>query len=433
MRKIVSFILKAGIITLLSACASIPSGTGSGTASSLSGNKSKSSSAADAEAAAQAALNAMNGGGGGQPTTSGSSTSTAAPQASEQNAPQVVQSSVQTTTVKTGQQPAWVASKDSVYNKTNYISAIGYGANQTDSDKRALSEITSQFGQSIQADMKTMSLYSEKLSKGTVEVEQNTSTQEAIRTSTQLDSLIGAEIGDRWFDAGKKTYYSIAIMDRAKTGTIYRDIINANLNTINSLLNMKNNTEKYSFDGYLRYQRAALIADANQAYANVLSVVGDTSNIRASLKQGKDYQNEAKTDIIPRIPIAVTVESVTPNVNSIRADNIKTAFSDAIKNKSFRTGGTDSRYVLKVSVSLEEVSFANNANKFSRITVNAFLHDKEAGNELIPYQLLNHREGHASLSEAEERCIRWAITNITGSDNDSFGKKLENYLTSLTE
>lgn len=407
--KIITRVLSWGIIFSLSACAGIPTGIGgAGTTSSLQGNK----GANQAEDAAQAAIDAMNN--GGVPSNSGTSGNTQKKPAQNPQSPPPA-------TVNSGKQPLWVSQKNAAYSENSYISVIGSDPNQSSADQKALAELTAIFGRNIQWDSQTMTSYVEIMSKNTNTAQKSIAIQDAIQISTQLDTIIGAEIADRWLDSKGKVYYSIAVMDKAKTAKIYTDIITANINSINTLISFSSDTEKNSFDGYLRYQRAAVIADANQIYVNVLSVVGDTANVRGSLKQGADYRNEAKA-VLAKTPITV-------EVTGDRNNRIKSAFSKSITDRGFRTGGTGSRYKLRVAFSLAEAAFPNNPNKWSRYIADASLTDTLDGNELFQYKL-NGREGHTTLAEAENFALN-AAEKKTLDAKDGFGKKLADYLSSL--
>ncbi|MDR2783590.1 MAG: LPP20 family lipoprotein, partial [Treponema sp.] len=412
MRTIASFVLKCGIIILLSACASIPTSVETGASASSRGN-----SGAEAEAAAQAALNAMNN--GGQPVPGGDSSS--GRNAPLPQAPSAAQSQQQPSASATaGGKPLWIDSADPAY--AVYITRAGLGASRDQADQKALSELVAYFRQSIQSETTLTSSYSEARAGNSVRTESGVRMDEAIRISSQLDALEGAVIAARWYD-GKNAYYSLATMNKAETIRIYTELVNANLNAINNLLNMTK-AEKESFDGYLQYQQAAALADKNQAYASVLSVAGDKSNIRGNLKTGFEYRNEARTTVIPKIPIGVIVNPATPNVNSIRAGAIEEAFSNAITKTGFQGGTPRSRYILTVDVALEEVPYPNNATKFSRLSLNASLRDTQTGNKLIAYGFNPPlREGHTTLAEAENWCVRSAVTKI-GHAQDGFGKKL---------
>ncbi|MDR1073325.1 MAG: LPP20 family lipoprotein [Treponema sp.] len=410
MRTIASLVLMVGITILLPACAGAPTSVETG----------RGNSDAAAEAEAQAALRAMNN--GGQSVPGGNSSG------GVYNAPQPSGGRQASASATAGAKPQWVDSADPVY--VAYITRSGSGASQDQADQRAFSELVAYFRQSIQSETTLASSYSEARAGNSVRTESSVRMEEAIRISSQLDALEGAIIAARWYD-GKNTYYSLATMDKAETIRIYMELVNANVNAINNLLNMTS-TEKESFDGYLRYQQAATLADQTQAYASVLSVAGDKSNIRGSLKTGFEYRNEARTTVIPKIPIGVIVNPATPNVNAIRAGDIEAAFSSAITKIGFQGGTARSRYVITVDVALEEISYPNNPIKFSRLSLNAALRDTQTGNRLIAYSFPPLREGHTTLAEAENWCVRTAVTKI-GHAQDGFGKKLSDYLVSLSE
>jgi hypothetical protein len=220
-------------------------------------------------------------------------------------------------------------------------------------------------------------------------------------------------------------------MERVKTAYIYTSLIQANLNTINTLTALSDR-QKYSFDGYMRYQRAAALADVNQAYANVLGVVGDTSNIRASLKTGDSYRAEAKFSIAPRIPIRVNVtvkndggDGAAANINS----SIKSAFVKEISNLGFQSGNNG--YDLNVSATFWDATaeFANSTYQYCKFSIIYALIDSQTKNE-ISSDKFTDREGHTTYSGAESRAVAASEKKISDS-KEGFGKKLADYLSRL--
>ena len=356
----------------------------------------------DAVAAAQAAVAAMDGGNrvpaqGGTP---------ARPSAS---------SSVK---VREGKEPAWVSTPDAVYDKNIFVTAVGYGIDRNQAEKDTLGRLVAVFGQSVQADLKTITSYSEAVFKGAVNVSENTVVQNAIKTSAEMDSLIGAEIEDVWFDSKKNTYFAVAVLEKAKASSLYTDMIRSNERIIQDLIAMPLD-EKQSLDGFSRYQLAATIADVNRVYANVLTIVGGPSGMGSGeIKKGDTYRLEAM-NITKSIPIEVRV---TDN----RFNRIKDAFASALAKQGFRSGGTDSRYVLQVGVDFSSVEFPNQQNKFTRYTIDANLIDTRDASVLLPFNI-NGREGHISLSEAENRAVAAAEKKI----NDTYGTVLSDYLVRL--
>ena len=315
-------------------------------------------------------------------------------------------------------QPAWVAAPYSVYPESEYIAASGHGSDRDLAEKNALAALTAIFGQSIQADVKLMETYSTVVKNGVATDFGGTFQQEAINTSTGMDSLVGAEIKDAWYD-GRSVYYAAAVMERKKTAALYTDMIASNQQIIQNLITIPN-AEKNTLDEFSRYQLAAVIADANRVYANVLSVVGKGVGavVPSGLKSGDDYRLEA-VNITKNIPIGV-------RVNGDRSDRVRGAFASVISKAGFRSGGNNSRYILDVTFRLSEVQLPNQQNKFARYEVDANLTDTAGEVVLLPYNI-NGREGHLNLPEAENRAVAATEKKI----NDGYGKVLSDYLSTL--
>ncbi|MDR0688903.1 MAG: LPP20 family lipoprotein [Spirochaetaceae bacterium] len=319
-----------------------------------------------------------------------------------------------------GIQPRWVTAPESVYDRKAYISAVGYGDNRDLAERRALAALTAIFGQSLRSEVQSTTVYSEAVINGTItSAAQNSDLVNLIKTSVDMDSLVGAEIRDLWFD-GKGTYYAAAVMERVKTTALYKDLINTNIRLIKDLTALPEG-EKYTLEGLRKLQLAAIIADANTTFLNVLRVVGDGSagNIPGPLKTGNDYRLEM-ADITKNIPIGILVEND-------QQDRIRGAFSAGVSRAGFRIGGMDSPYLLKVLVNMKAVDLPNNPNKFVRYVVDANLEDARTGNVLLPF-MVDGREGHLSIPEAENRAFRAAETKI----KETYGQVLDAYISHLS-
>jgi hypothetical protein len=293
---------------------------------------------------------------------------------------------------------------------------VGYGDNRDLAERRALAALTAIFGQSIQSEAQSTVAYSEVISGGGIHsASGNQDFFNLIKTSVDMDSLVGAEIKDLWFD-GKGTYYAAAVMERAKTTALYKDLINTNIRLINDLTAIPGG-EKYTLEGLRKFQLAAIIADANTTFLNVLRVMGDGSagNIPGNLKTGNDYRLEM-ADITKNIPIGILVEND-------QRDRIRGAFSAVITQAGFRSGGVNSPYLLKARVNMIPVDLPNNPNKFVRYVVDANLEDTRTGNVLLPV-LVDGREGHLSIPEAENRALRAAEAKI----KETYGQVLDAYI-----
>ncbi|MDR2072259.1 MAG: LPP20 family lipoprotein [Spirochaetaceae bacterium] len=300
-----------------------------------------------------------------------------------------------------GAEPPWISDPYTVYNRTAYIAAVGYGPLRDAAEKTALTNLSSIFGQSITSESKTSYTYTQAVEASSAAWTEKSAMDQAVKTSVAMDTLIGAEIKDVWKSADG-TYYALALMDRAKAGLIYSELIQQNLGTIAVLTNLPE-AEKQSFEGFINYYQAAALADANQVFATVRNLISPGSMAGENLKTGNDYRIEA-AQIAKNIPIAITVEND-------RQNRIGGAFAAALTSAGFRTGGKDSRYALRVNFSMEEISYLNNPYRWIRYVVDASLVDTSTGTVLFPYTI-NDREGHANIRGAENSALSSAETVI---------------------
>jgi len=374
-------------------------------------NSKKGGSLAEAQAAAQDAQDRME---GKQPTSSQGSLPSQPIQTSA--AAQGSSSVKQEPVLNTGKnQPVWVSSVYSVYDRNQYVAASSGASSRGMAEKNALSNLIAFFGQSIYADQTITNVYREVVTSGkTASYTDSTAVNNTIRTAASMDSLVGAEIREVWYDS-KSEYYAVAVMEKAKTAQLYSEMIRANQNLINNLINMSL-AEKNSMEGYSRYQFAAVVADINISYGNLLRLIGATPP--GELKKGDDYRLEA-VDIAKVIPIGLKVQND-------KSGRIEGAFAKAVSDLKFRSGGVNSRYVLDVNIVTSPVDLPNQPNKYTRIELKANLRDTSSGTVLLPYDY-NTREGHVSQSEADNRAYAAAEKKI----KDDYAKIFNNYISQL--
>jgi len=313
--------------------------------------------------------------------------------------------------------PDWIRDPYKKYDERSNVAAVGVGNSRQAAEKDALGKLVAIFGQSIQVDEKISTSYREAVQSGAAASwSENTAIDNSIATSAGMDSLVGAEIGETWFD-GKTNYYAAAVLNKTKALQTYSNLIKVNQAMIDSLVNNMPAADKSSLDGFARYQFAALIADITFSYGNLLSSIGAPS-FAQGLKKGDDYRIEAQ-NIAKTIPVGITVKND-------KAGRIQGAFAKAFAGSGFRSGGTNSRYVLTVDITTSPVELANQKNKFTRIEVTADLTDTSLNTVLFPFNF-NSREGHTSQSEADNRAYAAAERKI----NEEYADLLNEYLSQL--
>jgi hypothetical protein len=315
---------------------------------------------------------------------------------------------------------------DQAYSRLRYVAAVGYGPSRNAAEKEALAALIAVFGQTVQADRQAVVRYAETLQQDLISSYiRDTEITNAINTSAELDTLIGAELRDYWHD-GRGTHYAAAVMEKSKARSLYSQLLNANREIIRTLTAM-NDEERYSLDGCARYLLAAKIAEGSRAFSNILSVVEGAEDPRGragglsaqELAQPENFRLEALA-IARRIPVELRVDNDGTG-------RLHSAFARVIGGKGFVSGGRDSRYALEAALALNPVDLPGQQNQFVRYELSANLVDRHTGNVLVPYHV-SGREGHVSRPEAENRAITAMEQHIAGAWSAAFSA----YLDSLT-
>ncbi|MDR2541899.1 MAG: LPP20 family lipoprotein [Treponema sp.] len=312
--------------------------------------------------------------------------------------------------------PDWVANAELVFPRVRYFSAVGIAPERERAEANAITALSAFFGQSIQADSTEIASYQHAVINGVMDswidtIEMRTN----VRTNVSMDNLLGVEIREVWFDS-RNTYYAVAVMDKARAIRIYNDLIQANNNILNNLINMTAD-ERNSMDGVIRYRFAAVVADMSASYRDVVMLLdGRPVDIVAT---GESCRLAAQ-DIVRSIPIGI-------NVTNDRNARFHNAFARIFANHGFQTTAAASRYTLNVNVVFTPVDLPGNPNPFSRIEMDVSLADRSRNITLLPHNF-NSREGGITRAEAENRAVLAGERNI----NEAFAKALSDYFNSLS-
>ena len=127
-----------------------------------------------------------------------------------------------------GLRPLWVDNPEAVYPRSRFVSAVGHGNSRDMAERDALARIVAFFGQAVQAELHTVTAFSQAVRDGIIQVTEDTAVQNAITTSAQMETLVGAEIADIWRDAANNIYFAVAIMENERTAILYSDLIRSN-------------------------------------------------------------------------------------------------------------------------------------------------------------------------------------------------------------
>jgi hypothetical protein len=312
--------------------------------------------------------------------------------------------------------PSWGDDPSVGYPRHSYLTAEGRGTSKDAADRNALAALAAFFGQSIRSDLQSLSVYRETIGDGDPRSSSTEEITEALNVSVSMDSLLGAEIRERW-DDGRGLYYALAVMEKAGAIRLYTELFNSGQRVIDRLTLLPPD-EKYSLEGALNYRRAASLADANKVLVPILSVLGSPLDF-SGLRTGEEYRMEA-AEIIREIPVLVRVKEG-------KADPVKNAFAGVLSEAGFRTGGQGSRYVLEVDAALSP-ALPGGQYQWCSYEISADLTDTRTNTVLLPYGI-HGREGHLRYEDAEKRALR----DAEGKIRQSYGNALGEYLRNLLE
>ena len=297
------------------------------------------------------------------------------------------------------------------YSTQLYLVGVGQGGSRQAAELDAIRQLVNLFGVTVQADTRVSEAFrGVEGGAGTSSLDQ----LNEISLAAGMDNLIGAEIADRW-DDGRTAFYALAVLNRASATRTYTDMIRVNENQIATLTNISA-AEKNSFEGFSRFQFAAVLAERNANYA---AVVAETSGNRPQVTSADDLRREA-AGIANNIPIGIRISGDSNQL-------IQAAFASAFTEIGFRTGGANARYVLDVTVALEQTTHPNPNFTFAQMQLTANLTDTQGNNILLPYSL-NFREGGANFGTASQTAFRTAVRRIGEEYADKVFEHLSNLL-----
>ena len=310
-----------------------------------------------------------------------------------------------------GREPEWTRTRvHPNYGTQTYLVGVGQGNTRQAAELDAIRQLVNIFGVTVQADTRIADAFrGVEGGAGTYSTEQSNQ----ISLAAGMDNLIGAEIGDRW-DDGRTAFYALAVLNRANATRTYTDMIRDNENQIATLTNISA-AEKNTFGGFSRFQFAAVLAERNANYA---AVVAETSGNRPQVTSADDLKREA-AGIANSIPIGIRISGDSNQL-------IQAAFAAAFTEIGFRTGGTNSRYVLNVTVAVSETTHPNPQFKFAQMQLTANLTDTQGNNVLLPYSM-NFREGGANFGTASQTAFRVAVRQI----GEEYADKVFGHLSNL--
>jgi hypothetical protein len=232
----------------------------------------------------------------------------------------------------------------------------------------------------------------------------------SVEAAAAVDTLMGAEIKITWLDGQNKTWYAVAVMEKARCRELYSGELDKTMDEITTLLDMSGGI---SFEAIRNCQNAQGLLGKAGVYALILTML-DGPNRQAEISRLGVVAAGVLAEALA-IPVDVRVRG---DVNG----RIKAAFAGVLTTAGFRTGNRNSRFALEIEVTLTPVTQSRYFN--TRYTVDAVLQDTLTGAELFTYNTGNRESHPASQADADHRAIIGAERAVT----KEFPGVLQDYL-----
>jgi hypothetical protein len=289
--------------------------------------------------------------------------------------------------------PVWVDRSSAVYPDNRYVSAVGSGRNQVAAENNAKAALVSYFRQSISSRVEITD--TERQVNGR-SVLSNSDMSQSIEAVAAMEALIGVEVKEVWRDTRNRTWWAVAVMEKAQGRQRYANELDKTIRDINLLIDISGGI---SFETATKCKSAWELLSTAELYVLVLSMLG-----------GPNRQPEL-TQLVLKVDDTLTQARSLPVDVRVAGDvqgRFRAAFAKAFTDLGFRTG-SNSRFVLDVTVNLEAAPQNRYFN--TRYTIDAVLMDTRNNSELFTYNIAD-RESHLNQEEANNRAVIIALRKI---------------------
>ena len=317
--------------------------------------------------------------------------------------------------IKQGKRPDWIDKESELYPSSRYLTGVGYSSDRQSAEDNARSEIAKIFYSDIHSRTSTFQEYLKTTSKSKEKVTERFDIEEITRVSTQK-VLSGVRIA-QVFQQTKpdNAFYALAVLDRNQSAMILKHKIDELDIEIRRLIN---NAEK-EVD---RLSKIKILKQAIQQY--ILREAYD-AEFRIVNKAGKGVPvNTSFNEIKNRFTTILLRDFlIFLSVKGDRAAEIHEALIEGLNRQGFSISEDFNRasVVARGNVEIRPIEFGAKEWKYVRWKVYFNLIDQKGG-AIFGSVSKTGREGHISLSQAEDRAVRKAKKILTEDIADDITK-----------
>lgn len=283
--------------------------------------------------------------------------------------------------------PNWVTETEHEYTKNN-LCAVGIASSQDQANSIAISNIGKIIKQKIESEITVVN--SEKLNS-TGNAELSSSMNQIVRTSALIDNLVGVEIAETWIDRDGN-YYSLAILNKAKTYLYYSQKISENEKTIKENINLIS-SDKDKFFIYGKLQNAIKLALDNESYLDIIYAVNKASYTVTAKTMTKSNTIENIASDFAR-KISITISGLE------NEERTKNYFYKYFTSKGFSVNAPQQDYIFEIDMKIENSS--SGELYYARYNFSANLKDLQTDSIIYSYSA-SERVAHKSNADANQK------------------------------
>lgn len=288
--------------------------------------------------------------------------------------------------------PKWITEPYSVYPRDKYIVAVGEGSSKLSAQNKALNEITSFFGQSVESKITASEKFRNSVENNSSTTSSKSFLDKDLEVTVNQDDLLGIEYPEFYQDKKHNDWYVIGVMDIKKACDIYTNKIIQNEKTISILMDY---TSKESLTYISRVKQALLIAIENEKMNTRMYLMN--SNSKLNITEAVKLKTELK----------LTAEQLPIYVHFTNDDNtIASLYKELLKSEAFELSeDVNSKYRLEGTVEYLYSKSDDSTTSFCEARIKSQLVDTVTGDIYSPMNLTT-REGAKNEELAKNRAIK---------------------------
>ena len=316
--------------------------------------------------------------------------------------------------------PVWVIAPCEAYPSEKYFAQCGSGTSAKKAELDAVEKLAAIFNTSISSKSVLSSRMKQAQKEGEVSTTEISSFSQDIIQNVSVEDLIGIELKESCNDG--KTFYALAVMNKADTAKALVSAVQFNDKKIQALVNDDGNFENVSIKRYGRLNFAKEIALLNERYLARLDVID--SDASAKLKKGIADSVSLQTELARLsnfIPIYIKIE------NDSSANQIAHALAQMLNVYSLYVSDDFNECYSIIGNLLLTTETSNDGRVIqSYYVLDCYFVDNALGEKLLPIKI-EGRERSTSESEAKRRAYQAIALKIKNTTTVSF----LNFLNSL--